>query len=216
MLLLVSRQMDNWKLPHNNSSLNVRGIPSWQRTILTKVKDRTLWSIKCSGSAVFVKIHLCENKRKHSIARILSIFSNVLCGQQEEERWKEAVTYTASTRCWLRIVNYQNPETYPNGQCLIQNRISRHVMLKIYLRWPHKLPKPKRIFKNCRTKAYFDALEYNFLSFKAISPFFNVCTVWLYTISQCISEQNQLGFHIIRHWRSIALGFCRKLKLSSS
>ena len=122
-----------------------------------------------------------------------------LCGQQEEERWKKAGTYTASTRYWLRIFIYQNLETYQNGQCLIENQISRHVMLRTYLRWSHKLPNPKLTFKNCQIKAYFDALEYNFLSFKAISPFFNVCTVWLYTLSQCIEEQNQLGLHIIRH-----------------
>ena len=115
-----------------------------------------------------------------------------LCGQQEEERWKEAGTYTASTRYWLRNVIYQNVETYQNGQCLIENRISisRQVMLKTYLRWSHKLPNPKLIFINCRTKAYFDALEYNFLSFKAISPFLNFCTVWLHTLLQCIGEQN--------------------------
>ena len=81
-----------------------------------------------------------------------------LWGQQEEERWKEAGTYTASIRHWLRNVIYQNLETYQNGQCLIEDRISRHVMLKTYLRWSHKLPNPKLIFKKCRIKAYFDAL----------------------------------------------------------
>ena len=97
-----------------------------------------------------------------------------------------------------------------NWKCLIENRISRHLMLKTYLRWSHKLPNPKLIFKNCRIKAYFDAIVYNLLNFKAISPFFNVCTVWLYTLLQCIGEQNQLGLHIIVHWRSFALLFCRK------
>ena len=135
----------------------------------------------------------------------------ILCGQHEEERWKEAGTYTASTRYWLRNVIYQNLETYQNGQCLIENRISRHVMLKTYISWSHKLPNPKLVFKNCRIKPYFDALVYNFLSFKAIFSVFYVCTIWLYTLSQCIGEQNQLGLHIIRHWRSNALGFCRRL-----
>ena len=69
---------------------------------------------------------------------------------------------------------------------------------------------------NCRIKAYFDAKVYDLLSFKAISPFFIVCTVWLCTLSQCIAEQRQLGSHIIIPWRSYALGFCRKLKLISS
>ena len=123
----------------------------------------------------------------------------ILCRQQEEERWKEAGTYTASTRYWLWNVISQNLETFENGQCLIEKRISRHVMLKTHLRWCHKLPNRKLIFKNCRLKAYCDVLVYNFRSFKAISPFFNVCTVWLYTLSQCISGQNQLGLHIIRH-----------------
>ena len=89
-------------------------------------------------------------------------------------------------------------------------------MLKTYLRWSHKLPNPKLIFKKCRIKAYFDAIVYNLLNFKAISPFFNVCTFWLYTFSQRIGEQNQLGLHIIIHWRTYALGFCRKQKLISS
>ena len=121
-----------------------------------------------------------------------------LCGQQEEERWKKAGTYAASIRYWLRNVNYQYLETCQNGQCLIENRICRYVMLKTYLRWSHKLLNPKLIFRICRFKAYFDALVYNLLRFKAISPFFNVCTVWLYKLSQCIGEQNQLGLHIIR------------------
>ena len=139
-----------------------------------------------------------------------------LCEQQEEEWWKETDTYTASTQYWMRDVTYQNLETYQNWKFLIENRFSRHLMLKTYLRWSHKLPNPKLIFKSWRIKAYFDAIVYNVLKFKAISPFFNVCTVWLYTLSQCIGEINQLGLHIIIHWRSYALGFCRKQKLISS
>ena len=75
-----------------------------------------------------------------------------LSGQQEEERWKEAGTYTASTRYWLGNGIYQNLETYQNKQCLIENRISRHVMLKTYLSWSHKLPNPKLIFKIAELK----------------------------------------------------------------
>ena len=77
MRVIVSREMDNWKLPHVNSSLNVWGIPLWQHTFSTDITYRALWSIKCSRSAVFLKIHLCENKRKRFSVRILSIFSNV-------------------------------------------------------------------------------------------------------------------------------------------
>ena len=63
---------------------------------------------------MFLKIDLCENKRKRSLVRILSISPMFLCEQQEEDRWKEAETYTASTRYWLRDVTYQNVETYQN------------------------------------------------------------------------------------------------------
>ena len=77
MLVVVSRQIDTWKLPHVNSPLNMWGIPFWQHTFCTEVTDRTLWSIKCSRSAVFFKKNLCESKRKRSLVEILSVFSNV-------------------------------------------------------------------------------------------------------------------------------------------
>ena len=77
MRVIVSCQMDNWKLPHVNSTLNVWGIALWQHTIFTEVTNRTVWSIKHSRSAVFLKIHLCENERKRSLYRLPSIFSNV-------------------------------------------------------------------------------------------------------------------------------------------
>ena len=140
----------------------------------------------------------------------------VLCGQQEEERWKEAAAYTASTYYHLLHVTQHNLDTYQNCQWLIENRFSRHVWLKKYHRWSHKLLNHQLIFKTCGIKASFDAYVYELFSFKAISPLFNVCTVWFYTLSQCITEQNQLGSHIIIHWRSDALGFGRKLKLLSS
>ena len=72
-----SRQMYNWNVPDVISSLNVWGIAIWQHKKFTVVTDRSLWSIKCSRSAVFLKLHLCENKRKRSLVRIPPIFSNV-------------------------------------------------------------------------------------------------------------------------------------------
>ena len=139
-----------------------------------------------------------------------------LCEQQEKDQWKEADTYTASTRYWMRDVTYQNLETYQSWNWLIENQNLRHLMLKTYLRWSHKLPNSKLIFKNCRIKAYFGALVYDRLSFKTILPFLNVCTVWLYTLSQRIDEQIQLASHIITHSQSYAPAFCPKLKLISS
>ena len=73
----LSRQMYNWNLPHVNSLRNVWGIAIWQDTFFTLVTDRSLWSIKCSRSAAFFKIRFCENKRKHSLVRILSVVSYV-------------------------------------------------------------------------------------------------------------------------------------------
>ena len=72
-----SLQMYNWKLPHINSSLNVWGVAIWQHSFFKEVTDGTLWSIKCSRSTVFLKIHLCKNKRKRSLIRVSSFFSNV-------------------------------------------------------------------------------------------------------------------------------------------
>ena len=67
----------------------------------------------------------------------------LLCEQQEKERWKEADTYTASTRLWLLHVIYHSLETYQNRRCRIGNQFSRHVRLRAYLRWSHKLTSPK-------------------------------------------------------------------------
>ena len=71
-----NRQMYNWNLPHVNSSLNLWGIGIWQHKSFRLVLDRSQWSKKCSRSAVFLKIRLCENKRKRSLVRIPSNFSN--------------------------------------------------------------------------------------------------------------------------------------------
>ena len=166
---------------------------------------------------MFPKKHLCGNKRKRSSLRILSIFSNVFCVSNRKKSDGKPVTLTQHLpdigcgtlpNTILTLIKTDN--------ALIENRISRHVWLKTYHRWSHKLPNPKLIFKNCRIKACFDALVYDLLSFKTISPFFNVCTVWLYTLSQCIGEQNHLASHIIIHWRSYALDYCRKLQFIPS
>ena len=167
---------------------------------------------------MFLKIHFCANKRKRSSVRILSIFSNVfVCVSNRKKTDGKKLTPTQhlpDTECGT--LPTKNLETYQNRKWLIENQTSSHLMLKTYPRWSHKLPNSKLIFEKCRIKAYFDALVYDLLSFKTISPFFNVCTVWLYTLSQCIGEQNQLGSHIILHSRSYAPSFCPKLKFISS
>ena len=89
---------------------------------------------KDSRSAVFLRIHLCENKKTALYLEFYPFSPKFLCEQQEEERLKEADTYTASYRYWLRDVTYHNIDTYQNWQCLIENRISRHVWLKTYLK----------------------------------------------------------------------------------
>ena len=85
-----SRQMLNWKLPHVSSLLNVWGIAKWQHTIFTEPMEKTLWSIKSSRSAVFLKIHICESKENALYLEFYQFSPRFLCGQQkEEERWKE-------------------------------------------------------------------------------------------------------------------------------
>ena len=54
-----------------------------------------------------------------------------------------------------------------------------------------------------------------FSASRLVHRFFSFCTVWLYTLSQCNAEKNQLGLHNIIHCWSYALGFCWKLKLVS-
>ena len=208
MRVIVSRQMDNWKLPLVNSSLNVWGLTLWQHTIFIEVTDRTLRSIKCSRSAVFLKIHRCENKWKLLLVGNPSIFCNVFGWETRRRAMERSWHHTASTRYWLRYVTYHNLDTYQNWQCLIENRISGHAWLKTFLSSSHNLRNRKLIFKNCWIKAYFDATV---SASRLFSPFLNVCTDWLYTLSQCIGEQNQRGLHIRIHWRSFTLGFCRKL-----
>ena len=143
MCYRFSRQMYNWNLPHVPSCLSVWGIALWQHTIFTVVTDRILWSIKCCRSAVFLEIHLCENKRKRSSVGIHPLSPVFLCEHQEEEWSKEADTYTASTQYWLMDVTFHNLETYQNWQCLLENRFSWHVWVKTYLRWTQKLSNPK-------------------------------------------------------------------------
>ena len=57
-----SCHMYNWKPPHLNWSLNKYGTALWQQINFTEVTDRTMWSIKCSKSAVSLKIHIRELK----------------------------------------------------------------------------------------------------------------------------------------------------------
>ena len=152
-----SRQVYNWQLPHVNSSLNMWRKALWQHTFFIVVTDKNLWVLKCSRSAVFSEIHICVIKRKHSLVRIPSIFSNVFVSAPRRRAMKEADTYTTCTRYWLPKVTYHNLDTFLNRQCLIENRISRHVWLITYFKCSHKLPNPELIIKNSKIKAYFDA-----------------------------------------------------------
>ena len=146
-------RMYNWKLPHVNSPRNVL----WQHNIFKEVMVRTVWSIKSRRSAVFLKLKLCENKWKGTLVKIPSIFSNVFV-------W--ATRRRAMERSWHLHSNYPiiavglylpHSCTYQNWRGLIENRISRHVWLRSYLRWSHRLPNNKLIFIYCRIKAYFDS-----------------------------------------------------------
>ena len=149
--------MYNWQLAHVNSSLNMWGIALWQHTTFTVVTDRILWSIKCGRSAIFLEIHLFENKRKRSLVRIPPIFSNVFVWATRR-RAMERNWHIHSIYAILAARRYL-PQSWHLSKLkmLIRKKFSRHVWLRTYLRWSHKLPNAKLIFKNRRIKAYFDA-----------------------------------------------------------
>ena len=135
-----SHQMYSWKLPTIKSSHNVWGIALWQHTIFTEVTDRTLWSIKCSRSEVFLKIHLCENKRKRFLFRIPTIISNAFVWATRrgamERSWHLHSIYS-----FLAVGHYL-PQSWHLSKLTMLNRksTSRHVWLETYVRWSHKLP----------------------------------------------------------------------------
>ena len=106
--------MDNWKLPHINSSLNVWGIALWQHTIFTEVSDRTLWSTKIADQQCFSEYTFVKTKETALYLEFYPFSPRFMCEQQEGERLKEADTYTASYRYWLRDVTYHNLDTYQN------------------------------------------------------------------------------------------------------
>ena len=89
-----SCQMYNWKLQHVNSPLNLWEIALWQRTILTTAIDRTLWSLRTSRSAVFLKMNICANKKKRTLVGIPSSFSNIIAWATRERRAIERSWHT--------------------------------------------------------------------------------------------------------------------------
>ena len=134
-----SSQMNKWKLPHVISSLNLRGKPLWQHTIFRKAMDKTLWRKKSSKSAVYRKVHVCENQTKCILVRLLAFSSNVCL---RATRWKAMAKSCHVHRISEKLaagrynVTYYNLDTKKNWRCLIENRIQRHVWLKTYLRYP--------------------------------------------------------------------------------
>ena len=153
MRVIVSRQRENWNLPHVNSLLNVWGIPFWRHTFSQKLGTEFCGAKIVANQQCFSKYTFVKTKENALQLKLYSFSPMFLFEQQEEEWWKETDTYTASTRFWMRDATYQNLETSQNWKCLIESWISRHLMLKTYLRWSHKLPNPKLTFKNCRIKA---------------------------------------------------------------
>ena len=148
--------MYNWKLPHVSLSLSMWGIALWQHTIFIVVTGRTLLSIKYSISAVFLKLHFCEIKKERSLVRIPYVYSNVFVLETRiamERSWHPHIIYP------ILAAGRYIPQFWHLSKLtsLIENRISRLVRLKTYLRWSNELPNRKLIFKKWRIKAYFDA-----------------------------------------------------------
>ena len=141
------RQLYLRKLPIVNSFLNLRVKTLLQHTIFENAIDRTLWILKRSKSIVFLNKDNCKNRRRRASDIIPSIFFSFRVSKQKK-RWKEAETYTESSRNWVRDIPYHSLDNNQNWQCLMENRNSRHVWLETYLRWP----------KNSRAYSFFSKI----------------------------------------------------------
>ena len=134
-----SCQMNKWNLPHVFSPLNLRGKALWQHTIFRKARDKTLWRKKLSKSAVYPKLHVCENHTNSILVRLLSVSSNVCL---RATRWKAMAKSWHVQRIFAKMaagrynVTFYNLDTNKNWRCMIENRTSKHVWLKTYLMYP--------------------------------------------------------------------------------
>ena len=122
---IFSHQMYNWKLPHINSLLNVWEIALWQHTIFTKHMDRTLRSVTSSTPALFLRKHLCKNKRKSSSFRLPSIFSNVFVWATRrravERRWHLHNIYPTLTAARYLPQSWNlSKQTIPNRKSIFK------------------------------------------------------------------------------------------------
>ena len=138
--------------------------------------DRTLWSIRTSRSVAFLKLHLCENKRKRSSVGIPSIISNFFVWARKRRRAMEKNLHVHRISAILGARRYlPQSARQKNWRCLIENHISRHVWLITYLWYTlnfrtHNsssvlLELYHTIMYRCRT----------FWASRLISRFFNVC-----------------------------------------
>ena len=118
--------------PHVISPLNMRRIALWQHTIFTEAMDRTQWSRKSSRSAVFLKKHICENKWKSAIQFWQIYF---VSNEEKKSDGKKLTPTQHLSKIWPRNVTYHSLDTYQNYLSM-ENRVSRHVWLKAYLRCP--------------------------------------------------------------------------------
>ena len=156
--LRLSRQMYKWKLPHVYKLLNLWVRAIWQHTIIMEVMYRTLWSIKFGRSAVFLKIHICENKRKRTLVRIPFNFSNIFVWATRrrkamERSWQlHSVYLILAGRRYLLQSWHLWKVTMFNRNLNLKTCVAQNIP-----QVSHKLLNPKLIFKYWRIKAYFDA-----------------------------------------------------------
>ena len=141
---IFSYQKYIWKLPHINSLLNVWEIALWKQTFFTEDIGRTLRSITSSRPALFLKIHLCKNKRERSSVRNPPFFFIVFVWATRR-RTVERSWHLHSIYPILTAARYL-PESWNLSKQTMTNRkkqFSRHMRLKAYLRWSHKITSPK-------------------------------------------------------------------------
>ena len=117
---------------------------------------RTLWSIKFSKSALSLKKHFCENKRKRTLVGIPSILTNVfllLTRRRAMERsWHLHSIYPIlAAGSYIPQSWHLTKLTMLHGKLNFKTHVAQNIR---YL--SHKLPNFKFIFKNCKIEAWFD------------------------------------------------------------
>ena len=79
---------------HMSIRLSMCGDYHYDNTLISQKLQTELWSIKCSRSAVFPEIHLCENKTKRSLVQNFFLFLQCFCVSNKKKSDGKKLTTT--------------------------------------------------------------------------------------------------------------------------